>query len=78
MDKVWENNYVNIEKDKLRQDSKLYVRSGALLANQSIQNYDLGTLLYAVQGTTSVIVGNIFVEYMIALYVPCPYVDTII
>lgn len=33
MDKVWENNYVNIEKDKLRQDSKLYIRSGALLAN---------------------------------------------
>lgn len=73
MDKVWQNLTLSLDRAKLRQDSKLYIRPGSLPTGTTIQNYDIGTLLYAVQGTTSQVVGNLFVEYTIALFVPCPY-----
>lgn len=78
MDKVWENLILPLDRSKLRQDSRLYIRAGSVPAGSTIQNYDSGTLLYAVQGTTSQVVGNLFVEYTIALFVPCPYESTAI
>jgi len=57
---------------KLPETAKqLYNRSSALVANQDIKTYDVGSLTVATQGTpTTTTVGELWVEYEIELAIP--------
>lgn len=71
--KVFENITLHVDPDKVRRPGKLFVRSGSLPSNTAIQDYDVGTFIFAAAGTPAEIVGSVYVNYDLILSVPQPY-----
>lgn len=66
---VW-NRFECSAMKEYRQFDKLYTRTTGLAANQDVKTYDYGVLNVAVQGSALDTVGELYVEYEIALLTP--------
>lgn len=51
----------------MRKNGKMFVRNGPLPANTAIQDYDVGTFIFAAAGTAEVVIGSIYITYKIRL-----------
>lgn len=68
---MFENIKLNLDKKRLRRNGKLYVRTGSLPSNTAIQDYDVGTFIFATAGSPGeTIIGSIYVNYTIKLFTP--------
>jgi len=50
--------------------NKRFIRSGALASNLDVKTYDVGQLIVAVQGTSTALQGELYVDYEIEFHTP--------